>query len=58
MYLYYPKEDEKEILIRFLAYGPYVKITSEEDGNYVCQEIQRRIERQRERIRAEEAVRE
>ena len=38
MTLYYSTEDEKEILVRLLGYGPYIKILASED-NYVLEEI-------------------
>ena len=38
--------DEKEILVRLLGYGPYIKILASED-NYVLEEIKRRIAVQR-----------
>ena len=46
MTLYYSTEDEKEILVRLLGYGPYIKILASED-NYVLEEIKRRIAVQR-----------
>lgn len=46
MTLYYPKDDEKEILIRLLGYGPYVKIV-QSDGNYIYEELKNRISTQK-----------
>lgn len=43
----YPQIDEKELLIRILRYGPYVKIVSD-DGGYILNEIIRRVDQQRE----------
>ena len=53
MTLYYSTLDEKEILIRLLSYGPYIKVVAEED-NYVLTELKERIIAQRDRIRERE----
>lgn len=45
MKLNYNISDEKEILIRLLGYGPYIKIRSSSD-NYILSELQRRIDEQ------------
>ncbi len=50
MTLYYSSYDEKEILIRLLSYGAYIKISSEEDDNYVCEELKRRVKLQRDKF--------
>lgn len=46
MTLYYPELDEKEILIRLLSYGAYIKMIESEDG-YIYNEIKQRIEKQK-----------
>lgn len=53
MMLYYSSLDEKEILIRLLSYGPYIKVIADED-NYVLAELKERIIVQRERIQEKE----
>ena len=53
MTLYYSALDEKEILIRLLSYGPYIRVIASED-NYILSEIQDRIKKQREIIRDRE----
>ena len=53
MILYYSALDEKEILIRLLSYGPYIRVIASED-NYILSEIQDRIKKQREIIRDRE----
>lgn len=53
MTLYYSALDEKEILIRLLSYGPYIKIVADED-NYVLSELKERIIAQRDRIQERE----
>lgn len=53
MTLYYSSLDEKEILIRLLSYGPYIKVIADED-NYVLAELKERIIVQRERIQEKE----
>lgn len=53
MTLYYSAVDEKEILIRLLSYGPYIRVIASED-NYILSEIQDRIKKQREIIRDRE----
>ena len=50
MTLYYSTLDEKEIMIRLLSYGPYIKVIASED-NYVLSEIKERIVAQREILR-------
>lgn len=57
MSLYYPKEDEKEVLIRLLGYGPYIRVSSDDENNTVCRELKRRVGVQRERIRSREEER-
>ena len=57
MRLYYPREDEKEILIRLLGYGPYIRVSSDDENNTVCRELKRRVGVQRERIRLREEER-
>ncbi len=47
MTLYYSIQDEKEIMIRLLSYGPYIRIAASEDS-YILAEIKKRIVRQRE----------
>ena len=46
MTLKYPEMDEKEILIRILGYGPYVKVVSDQ-GGYILDEIVKRLDVQR-----------
>lgn len=53
MTLHYPTEDEKEILVRLLGYGPYIRILAEDD-NYVLKEIKRRLSVQRDLIQTRE----
>lgn len=54
MTLYYSSLDEKEILIRLLSYGPYIKVIADED-NYVFSGVKKnRIIVQRERIQEKE----
>ena len=53
MTLYYSKLDEKEILIRLLSYGPYIRIIASDD-NYVLSEIKERIKKQRQIIQDRE----
>lgn len=43
----YSTYDEKEILIRLLGYGAYIKVESDEEMNWVCQEIKKRIQNQK-----------
>ena len=50
MTLYYSTLDEKEIMIRLLSYGPYIRIVASDD-NYVLSELKRRIVIQRDLIR-------
>lgn len=54
MKLHYSTYDEKEILIRLLSYGAYIKVSSDEKDNYVCTELKRRIARQRDLFRTME----
>lgn len=54
MTLHYPTEDEKEILVRLLGYGPYIRILAEDD-NYVLKEIKRRLSVQRDLIQTRES---
>ncbi len=49
MTLYYSTIDEKEILIRLLSYGPYIRILAEDD-NYILSEMKRRIAKQKDLI--------
>ena len=49
MTLYYSTLDEKEILIRLLSYGPYIRVVAPEK-NYILSEIKKRIIIQRELI--------
>ena len=49
MTLYYSPLDEKEILIRLLSYGPYIRVVAPEK-NYILSEIKKRIIIQRELI--------
>lgn len=49
MTLYYSTLDEKEILIRLLSYGPYIRVVAPEK-NYILSEIKKRIITQRELI--------
>ncbi|MGN0338586.1 MAG: hypothetical protein ACI4EE_13925 [Lachnospiraceae bacterium] len=49
MTLYYPEDDQKDILIRLMGYGSYIKIWSSDSDDYICTEIKRRIESQREK---------
>lgn len=53
MTLHYSSLDEKEILIRLLSYGPYIRIVADED-NYVLAELKERIVLQRDLIRERE----
>lgn len=53
MTLYYSKLDEKEILIRLLSYGPYIRIIASND-NYILSEIKERIKKQRQIIQDRE----
>ena len=46
MTINYPKFDEKEILVRLMGYGPYVRVVNDEDG-YILNEIKERIRIQR-----------
>ena len=46
MTIHYPKFDEKEILVRLMGYGPYVRVVNDEDG-YILNEIKERIRIQR-----------
>lgn len=50
MILYYSTLDEKEILIRLLSYGPYVRVIASEK-NYILSELKKRVIAQRELIR-------
>ena len=45
--LYYDVEDEKEILIRLLSFGPYIKVTSDDKYNFICKEIRERVKAQK-----------
>lgn len=49
MTLYYSTLDEKEIMIRLLSYGPYIRIVAPDD-NYVFSELKRRIVAQKDLI--------
>lgn len=49
MTLYYSVSDEKEILIRLLSYGPYIRVVASED-NYVFSELKNRIVAQKDLI--------
>ena len=49
MTLYYSTLDEKEILIRLLGYGPYIRVIAPEN-NYVLCELKRRITVQKDLI--------
>lgn len=51
--LCYSSLDEKEIVIRLLSYGPYIKVIADED-NYVLVELKERIIAQRDRIQERE----
>ena len=53
MTLHYSSLDEKEILIRLLGYGPYIRIVADED-NYVLAELKERIVLQRDLIQERE----
>lgn len=53
MTLYYSTSDEKEILLRLLGYGPYIRIVADDD-NYILLELKRRIVKQRDIIRSRE----
>lgn len=53
MTLHYSTLDEKEIMIRLLSYGPYIRIVADDD-NYVLSELKRRIAKQRDIIRSRE----
>lgn len=53
MTLYYSSLDEKEILVRLLSYGPYIKVIADED-NYILAELKERIVTQRDRIQERE----
>lgn len=53
MILYYSTLDEKEVLIRLLSYGPYIRVVADED-NYVLSELKKRIMIQRDMIRKRE----
>ena len=53
MTLYYSTSDEKEILLRLLGYGPYIRIVADDD-NYILVELKRRIVKQRDIIRSRE----
>lgn len=53
MTLHYSTLDEKEIMIRLLSYGPYIRIVADDD-NYVLTELKRRIVKQRDIIRSRE----
>lgn len=53
MTLYYSVLDEKEIMIRLLSYGPYIRIIASDD-NYILKEIKARIKTQREILRDRE----
>lgn len=50
MELTYDRHEEKEILIRLLGYGPYIKITSDEGDNYILREFKNRILQQYKRL--------
>lgn len=50
MTLHYSSLDEKEILVRLMSYGPYIKIIAP-DGNYVYKELTNRVAKQRQLIR-------
>lgn len=51
MTLYYSTMDEKELLVRLLSYGPYIKIIRPENRNYVYEELTARVDQQQEIIR-------
>lgn len=51
MTLYYSMLDEKEIILRLLSYGPYIRIVADDD-NHVLSEIKRRIVKQRDIIKS------
>jgi len=51
MTLHYPVFDEKEILIRLMGYGPYIKIIRD-DGGFILKELKKRIRIQRDLIRS------
>ena len=53
MTLHYSSLDEKEILIRLLGYGPYIRIVADED-NYVLAELKERVVLQRDLIQERE----
>lgn len=46
MTLHYPEEDEKDILIRLLGYGPYIFVTADDNKNYICEQINERVNNQ------------
>lgn len=48
--------DEREILIRLLGYGPYIKVDSENPDNMICRELKMRIHRQMEIMNNEQTV--
>lgn len=53
MTLHYSILDEKEILIRLLSYGPYIRILADED-NFILSELKDRIKIQRDLIQERE----
>lgn len=53
MTLYYSSLDEKEIMVRLLSYGAYIKILASDD-NYVLNELRERIAAQKDIIRTRE----
>ena len=54
MTLHYSTLDEKEIMIRLLSYGPYIKIVADGDNNFVLVQIKKRILEQRDLIQTRE----
>ncbi len=56
MTIYYVTIDEKEIMIRLMSYGPYIKIV-EDEGGYISKELNWRIAKQRDIIQTKELER-
>ena len=51
--LFYSQQDEKEILIRLMGYGPYIKVLKQKE-NQLLEELKRRIAKQRDIIQTRE----
>lgn len=60
MHLTYSTLDEKEILIRLMSYGPYVRVVESENSSedqYILAELKKRIIEQRDKIQEKEIER-